>query len=123
MVAFLVLETLMVGTFGALDLVVFYLFFEGGLIPMFGSSGMWRAWSMPVSFPLHAARLSADAARDHGDTAQAPPKYAAAPRLRAACRPGYGFFASFAVKLPMWPVHTLPDAHVEVPTAGSVICR
>jgi NADH-quinone oxidoreductase subunit M len=71
MIAFLALETLMVGTFSALDLVVFYLFFEGGLIPMFLIIGVWggpapRLCELQV-LPLHAARLGADAARHHGD--------------------------------------------------------
>ena len=71
MIAFLVLETLMIGVFCALDLVLFYLFFEGGLIPMFLIIGVWggaaaRLCQLQV-LPLHAARLGADAARHHGD--------------------------------------------------------
>ena len=71
MIAFLVLETLMVGTFCALDLVLFYLFFEGGLIPMFLIIGVWggprRVYASFKFFPLYAARLRADAACHHGD--------------------------------------------------------
>src|SRR5215475_6447618 len=131
MVAFLALETLMVGTFSALDLVVFYLFFEGGLIPMFLIIGIWggpRRVYASFKFFLYTLlgsvlMLLAIMAMywDAGTTA-----------IPALLRHGFprslqtwawlAFFASFAVKLPMWPVHTwLPDAHVEAPTAGSVI--
>ena len=132
MIAFLVLETLMIGTFSALDLVLFYLFFEGGLIPMFLIIGIWggaapRLCELQV-LPLHAARLGADAARHHGDVLGRRHDR----HHDACCATGFpldlqkwawiAFFASFAVKMPMWPVHTwLPDAHVEAPTAGSVI--
>ncbi len=131
MIAFLVLETLMVGTFSALDLVLFYLFFEGGLIPMFLIIGVWggpRRVYASFKFFLYTLlgsvlMLLAIMAMywDAGTT-----------DIPALLRHGFplglqkwawlAFFASFAVKLPMWPVHTwLPDAHVEAPTAGSVI--
>jgi NADH-quinone oxidoreductase subunit M len=71
MIAFLVLETLMIGVFCALDIVLFYIFFEGGLIPMFIIIGVWggkrRIYASLQVLPLHAARLGADAARHHGD--------------------------------------------------------
>ena len=131
MIAFLVLETLMIGTFSALDLVLFYLFFEGGLIPMFLIIGVWggpRRVYASFKFFLYTLlgsvlMLLAIMAMywDAGTT-----------DIPALLRHGFplglqkwawlAFFASFAVKMPMWPVHTwLPDAHVEAPTAGSVI--
>ena len=133
MIAFLVLETLMIGVFCALDLVLFYVFFEAGLIPMFLIIGVWGgARRVYASFKFFLYTLlgsvlmliaiiamywqagTTDIAllltRDHGFPA------AMQTWLWLA------FFASFAVKMPMWPVHTwLPDAHVEAPTAGSVI--
>ena len=131
MVAFLVLETLMVGTFAALDLVVFYLFFEGGLIPMFLIIGIWggpRRVYASFKFFLYTLLgsvlmlLAIMAMYWDAGTTDIPAL------LRHGFPPGLqtwawlAFFASFAVKLPMWPVHTwLPDAHVEAPTAGSVI--
>jgi NADH-quinone oxidoreductase subunit M len=131
MIAFLALETLMIGTFSALDLVLFYLFFEGGLIPMFLIIGVWggpRRVYASFKFFLYTLlgsvlMLLAIMAMywDAGTT-----------EIPALMRHGFAvdmqkwlwlaFFASFAVKMPMWPVHTwLPDAHVEAPTAGSVI--
>jgi NADH-quinone oxidoreductase subunit M len=131
MIAFLVLETLMVGTFSALDLVLFYLFFEGGLIPMFLIIGIWGgARRVYASFKFFLYTLLGSVLMllaimamywDAGTT-----------DIAALLRHGFpiglqkwawfAFFASFAVKMPMWPVHTwLPDAHVEAPTAGSVI--
>jgi len=131
MIAFLVLETLVIGVFCALDLVLFYLFFEGGLIPMFLIIGVWggaRRIYASFKFFLYTflgsvLMLLAIMAMywDAGTTD--------IPTLLQHDFP-YGmqtwlwlaFFASFAVKMPMWPVHTwLPDAHVEAPTAGSVI--
>jgi NADH-quinone oxidoreductase subunit M len=131
MIAFLVLETMMAGTFAALDLVVFYLFFEGGLIPMFLIIGVWggpRRVYASFKFFLYtllgsvlmllaiiamygtAGTTDIVALLDH-DFSRTFQTWA-----------WLAFFASFAVKLPMWPVHTwLPDAHVEAPTAGSVI--
>src|SRR6266568_3667732 len=131
MMAFLILETLMVGTFCALDLVLFYLFFEGGLIPMFLIIGVWggprRVYASfkfflytllgSVLMPLAIMALSWT-----GGTTDIPAlMHTAVPRSLQTWA-WLAFFASFAVKMPMWPVHTwLPDAHVEAPTAGSVI--
>src|SRR6201747_2160426 len=131
MMAFLLLETLMVGTFSALDLVLFYLFFEGGLIPMFLIIGVWggprRVYASSKFFlytllgsvlmllAIMALYLSA------GTTDIPTLMHTAVPRSLQTWA-WLAFFASFAVKMPMWPVHTwLPDAHVEAPTAGSVI--
>jgi NADH-quinone oxidoreductase subunit M len=131
MIAFLVLETLMIGVFVALDLVLFYLFFEGGLIPMFLIIGVWggkRRVYAAFKFFLYTllgsllmllaimamywtAKTTDITVLLHTDFPTGMQKW-----LWVA------FFASFAVKMPMWPVHTwLPDAHVEAPTAGSVI--
>src|SRR5712691_8821874 len=131
MVAFLVLETLMVGTFCALDLTLFYLFFEGGLIPMFLIIGVWggpRRVYASFKFFLYTflgsvLMLLAIMAMywDAGTTDIPTLMRHAFPRSLQTWA-WFAFFASFAVKLPMWPVHTwLPDAHVEAPTAGSVI--
>jgi NADH-quinone oxidoreductase subunit M len=131
MIAFLVLETLMTGVFCALDLVVFYVFFEGGLIPMFLIIGVWGGQRrVYASFKFFLYTLLGSVLMllailamywDAGTTS--------IPALLEHQFPAsmqtwlwLAFFASFAVKLPMWPVHTwLPDAHVEAPTAGSVI--
>jgi len=143
MIAFLILETLMLGVFMALDLVLFYLFFEAGLIPMFLIIGIWggkeRIYAsfkfFLYTFLGSVLMLVAIVAMfsDAGTT-----------DIPALMRHGFdsetfsvlgitvvggmqtllfiAFFASFAVKLPMWPVHTwLPDAHVQAPTAGSVV--
>jgi len=131
MMAFLILETLMVGTFSALDLVLFYLFFEGGLIPMFLIIGVWggpRRVYASFKFFLYTflgsvlMLLAIMALYWNAGTTDIPTL------MHTAVPPGLqkwawlAFFASFAVKMPMWPVHTwLPDAHVEAPTAGSVI--
>src|ERR671934_2228682 len=131
MIAFLVLETLMIGVFTSLDLVLFYLFFEGGLIPMFLIIGVWggqRRVYASFKFFLYTLAgsllmlLAIMAMYWDAGTTDIPTL------LRHAFPPGMqtwlwiAFLASFAVKLPMWPVHTwLPDAHVEAPTAGSVI--
>ena len=134
MVAFLVLETTMIGVFEALDLVLFYLFFEAGLIPMFLIIGIWggkRRIYASFKFFLYTLlgsvlMLLAIMAMfwTVGTTdiptllAQGPSKFAPGVQIWL----WLAFFASFAVKMPMWPVHTwLPDAHVEAPTAGSVI--
>jgi NADH-quinone oxidoreductase subunit M len=131
MIAFLVLETLMVGTFAALDLVLFYVFFEGGLIPMFLIIGIWggkrRVYasfkfflytllgSVLMLLAIMAMYLEAGTT-DISKLLTHDFPVAWQPWLFLA------FLSSFAVKLPMWPVHTwLPDAHVEAPTAGSVI--
>src|SRR5437588_316956 len=131
MIAFLVLETLMVGTFSALDLVLFYLFFEGGLIPMFLIIGVWggpRRVYASFKFFLYTLLgsvlmlLAIMALYWNGGTTDIPTlMHTAVPRSLQTWA-WLAFFASFAVKMPMWPVHTwLPDAHVEAPTAGSVI--
>ncbi|HZP20193.1 MAG TPA: NADH-quinone oxidoreductase subunit M [Bauldia sp.] len=131
MLAFLVLETLMIGVFTSLDLVLFYVFFEGGLIPMFLIIGIWggpRRVYASFKFFLYtllgsvlmllaimamyweAGTTDIQALLDHS--------FPASMQIWL----WFAFFASFAVKMPMWPVHTwLPDAHVEAPTAGSVI--
>src|ERR1700760_135875 len=131
MMAFLILETLMIGTFSALDLVLFYLFFEGGLIPMFliiGVGGGPRRVYASFKFFLYTflgsvlMLLAIMALYWNGNTTDIPTlMHAAVPRSLQTWA-WLAFFASFAVKMPMWPVHTwLPDAHVEAPTAGSVI--
>jgi NADH-quinone oxidoreductase subunit M len=131
MISFLVLETLMVGTFCALDLVLFYLFFEGGLIPMFLIIGIWggpRRVYASFKFFLYTflgsvLMLLAIMAMywEAGTTDIATLLHHSFP-LSLQKWAWFAFLASFAVKLPMWPVHTwLPDAHVEAPTAGSVI--
>jgi NADH-quinone oxidoreductase subunit M len=132
MLAFLVLETLMIGVFSALDLVLFYLFFEGGLIPMFLIIGIWggpRRVYASFKFFLYTflgsvlMLLAMMAMYWHSGTTDiaaliANPNFPADMQFWL----WLAFFASFAVKMPMWPVHTwLPDAHVEAPTAGSVI--
>ncbi len=131
MIAFLALETLMVGAFVALDLLLFYLFFEGTLIPMFLIIGIWghgnRVYAafkfFLYTFTGSVLMLLAIMAMywTAGTTdITVLLKTAFDPRMQTWL--WLGFLASFAVKLPMWPVHTwLPDAHVEAPTAGSVI--
>ncbi len=132
MVAFLVLETLMIGVFCALDLILFYLFFEGGLIPMFLIIGVWggrrRVYASfkfflytllgSVLMLLAILAMYVYAGTTDIDTVLHSVHFPATMQKVL----WLAFFASFAVKLPMWPVHTwLPDAHVEAPTAGSVI--
>jgi NADH-quinone oxidoreductase subunit M len=131
MIAFLVLETLMVGTFSSLDLVLFYLFFEGGLIPMFLIIGVWggpRRVYASFKFFLYTLLgsvlmlLAIMAMFWQAGTTDIPAlmKFNFPQGMQTWL--WLAFFASFAVKMPMWPVHTwLPDAHVEAPTAGSVI--
>ncbi|MGH6987675.1 MAG: NADH-quinone oxidoreductase subunit M, partial [Caulobacteraceae bacterium] len=131
MIAFLVLEVLMIGVFCALDLVLFYLFFEGQLIPMFLIIGVWggpnRVYAAFKFFlytllgsVLMLAAILAMIAIAHTSSIPALMAYHFAPATQDWM--WFAFLASFAVKLPMWPVHTwLPDAHVEAPTAGSVI--
>ncbi len=131
MVAFLVLETFMIGVFVALDLVWFYIFFEAGLIPMFLIIGVWGGkrriyasfkfflYTLLGSLLMLLAMMAMWGVAGTTDITQ----------LLKTTFPSsmqkwlwLAFFASFAVKMPMWPVHTwLPDAHVEAPTAGSVI--
>jgi NADH-quinone oxidoreductase subunit M len=131
MIAFLVLETLMVGTFTALDLTLFYLFFEGGLIPMFLIIGVWGGpRRVYASFKFFLYTLLGSVLMllaimalywDAGTTDIPTLMHHGFPRSLQTWA-WFAFLASFAVKLPMWPVHTwLPDAHVEAPTAGSVI--
>jgi len=131
MIAFLVLETLMIGTFAALDLVLFYLFFEGGLIPMFLIIGIWggpRRVYASFKFFLYTLLgsvlmlLAIMAMYWDAGTTDIPALMHHGFPLGLQKWAWLAFFASFAVKMPMWPVHTwLPDAHVEAPTAGSVI--
>ncbi len=131
MIAFLVLETLVIGVFTSLDLFLFYIFFEGTLVPMFLIIGIWGgANRIYASYKFLLYTLLGSVlmllamlwmAQDAGTTS--------IPALKehvfdARYQPllWLAFFASFAVKMPMWPVHTwLPDAHVQAPTAGSVI--
>ncbi|MBS4084380.1 MAG: NADH-quinone oxidoreductase subunit M [Rhizobiales bacterium] len=131
MVLFLLLETLMVGTFSALDIVLFYVFFEGGLIPMFLIIGVWGgARRVYASFKFFLYTLAGSVLMLLAIMAMY--YQAGTTDIMKLLTHGFpremqtwlwlAFFASFAVKLPMWPVHTwLPDAHVEAPTAGSVI--
>src|SRR5882757_7325496 len=131
MIAFLALETLMVGTFSALDLVLFYLFFEGGLIPMFLIIGVWggpRRLYASFKFFLYTLAgsvlmlLAIMAMYWDACTTDIPTLLKHGFPVGLQHWAWLAFFASFAVKMPMWPVHTwLPDAHVEAPTAGSVI--
>lgn len=131
MVAFLVLETLMIGVFCALDIVVFYVFFEAGLIPMFLIIGVWGgARRVYASYKFFLYTLLGSVLMliaimamywDAGTTdIQELMDHSFPAGMQTWL--WLAFFASFAVKMPMWPVHTwLPDAHVEAPTAGSVI--
>ena len=131
LIAFLILETLMIGVFCSLDLVLFYLFFEGGLIPMFLIIGIWggerRVYATFKFFLFTLAGsvfmlLAIIAIYMETGTTNITYllQFDLAPSLQYIF--WLAFFASFAVKIPMWPVHTwLPDAHVEAPTAGSVI--
>jgi NADH-quinone oxidoreductase subunit M len=132
MIAFLVLETLMIGVFCALDLVLFYVFFEGGLIPMFLIIGIWGgARRVYASFKFFLYTLLGSVLMllaimamywNAGGTTDIPTLLNHPFPASMQTWLWIAFFASFAVKLPMWPVHTwLPDAHVEAPTAGSVI--
>jgi len=131
MIAFLIMETLMIGVFCALDMVMFYLFFEAGLIPMFLIIGIWGGknrvyasykfflYTLLGSVLMLAAMITMYVIAGTTDI----------PTLMGTNFDSHlqlwlwlAFFASFAVKVPMWPVHTwLPDAHVQAPTAGSVI--
>jgi NADH-quinone oxidoreductase subunit M len=143
MVPFLALETLMLGVFCALDLVLFYIFFEGGLIPMFLIIGIWGgAQRIYASFKFFLytffgsvlmlvamVAMYMQAGTTDIPTLMAHPFPSEAMRVLGLPVVGgvqtlmfLAFFASFAVKMPMWPVHTwLPDAHVQAPTAGSVV--
>ncbi len=132
MIAFLVLETLMVGMFCALDLLVFYIFFEGVLIPMFLIIGVWGGQRRVYAafkfflFTLAGSVLMLIALLviffESGTTSIPVLLETLSLPKETQLWLWLAFFASFAVKVPMWPVHTwLPDAHVEAPTAGSVI--
>ncbi|MBJ6121278.1 NADH-quinone oxidoreductase subunit M [Sphingomonas mollis] len=131
MAAFLLTEVLMIGTFAAQDLFLFYLFFEAGLIPMYLIIGIWGGANRIYAsykfflYTLLGSLLMLVAMLYMAGTAGT----SSIPALQAYDFPAdvqtwlwLAFFASFAVKMPMWPVHTwLPDAHVQAPTAGSVI--
>ncbi|MGX9353789.1 NADH-quinone oxidoreductase subunit M [Roseobacteraceae bacterium S113] len=143
MIAFLLLETLMLGVFMALDLVLFYLFFEAGLIPMFLIIGIWggknRIYASfkfflytflgsvlmlvaMVAMFADAGTADVEALMNHqfGSESFSVLGIQIVGGLQTLLF--LAFFASFAVKMPMWPVHTwLPDAHVQAPTAGSVV--
>jgi NADH-quinone oxidoreductase subunit M len=143
MIAFLLLETLMLGVFTALDLVLFYLFFEGGLIPMFLIIGIWggkeriyAAFKFFLYTFLGSVLMLVAIVAMYLDAWTTDIPTLMAHTFASETFPVLGihvvgglqtllwlaFFASFAVKMPMWPVHTwLPDAHVQAPTAGSVI--
>lgn len=145
MIAFLILETLMIGVFCALDLVLFYLFFEAGLIPMFLIIGIWGGKErIYASFKFFLYTFLGSVLMLVAMVAMF--SQAGSTDIVAMLDPNFqfesetftiagwhilggtqtlmwlAFFASFAVKMPMWPVHTwLPDAHVQAPTAGSVV--
>jgi len=143
MIAFLLLETLMLGVFMALDLVLFYLFFEGGLIPMFLIIGIWGGkeriyaafkfflYTFLGSVLMLVAMVAMFAEAGTTDIVKLMGHEFAFESFSLLGIQIVGgmqtlmflaFFASFAVKMPMWPVHTwLPDAHVQAPTAGSVV--
>jgi len=138
MIAFLVLETLMIGVFVALDLILFYLFFEAVLIPMFIIIGVWGGknrvyasykfflYTLLGSVLMLAAILWIYnfSGQQLGERTTNIPLLIEELKIPGGVQTWLwlAFFASFAVKMPMWPVHTwLPDAHVEAPTAGSVI--
>ncbi|MEL7149693.1 MAG: NADH-quinone oxidoreductase subunit M [Pseudomonadota bacterium] len=143
MIAFLVLETLMLGVFCALDLVLFYLFFEGGLIPMFLIIGIWggkeRIYASfkfflytffgsvlmlvaMVAMYVDAGTTDITALLNHNFGSETMEVFGYSILGGMQTLLWLAFFASFAVKMPMWPVHTwLPDAHVQAPTAGSVV--
>jgi NADH-quinone oxidoreductase subunit M len=131
MATFLVTELLMIGTFAAQDLFLFYIFFEGGLIPMFLIIGIWGgANRIYASYKFFLYTLLGSVLMlvamlwmaNEAGTSFIPTLMAHDFPVQAQTWLWLAFFASFAVKMPMWPVHTwLPDAHVQAPTAGSVI--
>ena len=131
LIALLIMESLMIGVFCSLDLVIFYLFFEGGLIPMFLIIGIWGGPRRVYSafkfflFTLLGSVLmliAIIAIYWTSGTTDVIQLYELGIDLKYQNLLWLAFFSSFAVKTPMWPVHTwLPDAHVEAPTAGSVI--
>lgn len=132
MISFLVLETMMVGMFCALDYVLFYVFFEGVLIPMFIIIGVWGSGERRIyaAFKFFLYTLTGSllmlvallAMYIQAGTTDIPTLLVTEFSPQMQFWLWIALFASFAVKIPMWPVHTwLPDAHVEAPTAGSVI--
>ncbi|MDO6965739.1 NADH-quinone oxidoreductase subunit M [Rhizobium alvei] len=131
MIAFLLLETLMIGVFVALDIVLFYVFFEAGLIPMFIIIGVWggkdRVYASYKFFLytlLGSVLMLLAIMAMYWDAGTTDITQLLAHKFPAHMQTWLwlAFFSSFAVKMPMWPVHTwLPDAHVQAPTAGSVI--
>ena len=131
MIAFLILETMMIGTFVALDFLLFYIFFEGVLIPMFIIIGVWggdrRVYSAFKFFLYTLAGsvlllIAIIVLHYEAGTTDIPTLLSYNVPIKMQPWLWLAFFASFAVKMPMWPVHTwLPDAHVEAPTAGSVL--
>ena len=131
LIAILIMESFMIGVFCSLDLVVFYLFFEAGLIPMFLIIGIWGGtkrvysafkfflYTLLGSVLMLAAIISIYWIAGTTDVVQL---YEIRIDAKYQNLLWLAFFSSFAVKTPMWPVHTwLPDAHVEAPTAGSVL--
>ena len=131
LIAILIMESLMIGVFCSLDLVIFYLFFEGGLIPMFLIIGIWGGekrvysafkfflYTLLGSVSMLVAIISIYWITGTTDIEQI---YEIGIDKKYQNILWLAFFSSFAVKTPMWPVHTwLPDAHVEAPTAGSVL--
>ena len=131
MISFLLLETLMIGVFCALDIVLFYVFFEAGLIPMFIIIGVWggkRRVYASFKFFLYTLLgsvlmlLAIMALYLNAGTTDIPTLMQTAVPRNLQTWAWLAFFASFAVKMPMWPVHTwLPDVHVEAPTGGSAV--
>ena len=131
LIAILVMESLMIGVFCSLDLIIFYLFFEAGLIPMFLIIGIWGGarrvysafkfflYTLLGSVLMLVAIISIFWISGTTDIIQL---YELGIDVKYQNLLWIAFFSSFAVKTPMWPVHTwLPDAHVEAPTAGSVL--
>ena len=131
MAAFLLMEALMIGVFAAQDLLLFYIFFEGGLIPMYLIIGIWGGVErIKASYKFFLYTLFGSVLMliamiymvQIAGTTSIPALMAFDFSSQAQTWLWLAFFASFAVKMPMWPVHTwLPDAHVQAPTAGSVI--
>ena len=131
MAAFLLMETLMIGVFAAQDLLLFYIFFEAGLIPMYLIIGIWGGQDrIYASYKFFLYTLLGSLVMliamlwmiQFAGTADIPTLLNTDFPVEAQKWLWFAFFASFAVKMPMWPVHTwLPDAHVQAPTAGSVI--
>ena len=131
MISFLILETMMIGMFCALDMMLFYIFFEGVLIPMFIIIGVWGGQNrIYAAFKLFLYTLLGSvlmlvamlAMYWDANTFDIPTLMTHTFPAQMQTWIWLAFFASFAVKVPMWPVHTwLPDAHVQAPTAGSVI--